>query len=146
MKRKTIIVVCLALAFAAAALGEQPLEQKIEKLKAEATQAHDGHQADLHMEVARREVELASKRYEGGQAEQGRALMEEATSYAEKATAWAVESGKKLKQTEIKLRKLGEEMQAVKRSTEFENREPLDKMLQRIEHARTELLNRMFKK
>lgn len=144
MKRK-IIIVCLALAFAAAALGDQPPEQKIEKLKAEAAQAHDGHQADLHIEIAQREVELAAKRYEDGQGEQGRALMEEATGFAEKATAWSVESGKKLKRTEIKLRKMGEQMQEVRRSTEFENREPLDKMLQRIEHARTELLNRMFK-
>ncbi len=55
-------------------------------------------------------------------------------------------AGKRLKDTEIDLRKLSERIQAIRQEASFEDRKPFDISIQNLEQNRSKLLDRMFKK
>jgi len=66
--------------------------------------------------------------------------------YSGKASDAASQIGKKLKDTEIALRKMAQKLRDLKRGLPYEDQGPVQAAADRLEQMRTELLSRMFGK
>ena len=129
------------LALAAIALaGTQTADQ----LKARAEAAHGGEQAKLCLEYARQELEDSNALFTQGDVDKAQAQIQEVVVYSRKAADAASASGRQLKETEIKLRKLSERMHDIAATLAFEDREPVHQAIEQIEQIRSDLMVRMW--
>ncbi len=136
LRYAAIVLVLTSLALA----GNETASQ----LKARADAAHGGEQAKLCLEYARRQLEDANALFTDGEVDKAQAEVLEAVDYARKAAEAAASSGKQLKETEIKLRKLGERMHDIGESLAFEDRPPVRQAVTEIEQIRSDLMVRMW--
>jgi hypothetical protein len=67
-------------------------------------------------------------------------------TYSEKAHDAAIQSGKKLKNTEIDFRKMSAKLRDIKRTLNFDDQAPVQAAADRLESLRTDLLSHMFGK
>ncbi len=141
MRRIAAAVILLLIAGASFA-DKKP--ETIEELKARAEKVKLEEQVKLFIDIAQRQLDAADKAYEAGDAEKGKAAIADVGSYGERAGEAAIQTGKRLKRTEIDLRKIGERLEAMRRSLSFEDRPPLQEAGDRLEKTRSRLLDRMF--
>jgi hypothetical protein len=123
------------------ALGSNPSSSE---LKAKADSAHGAEQAKLCLEYARLQLEDSNHAFTDGEVDRGQAEVREVVEYLHKAADAASESGKQLKETEIKLRKVEERMHDIGESLAFEDRPPVRQAVEEIEQIRTDLMIRMW--
>ena len=140
--RTWALLITTILITALLALGKK--EDSLEELKARLTNASADQQISLGLEIAQRQLKSADKLYTDGNAEQSRGAVSDVVQYSEKAGEAATQSGKKLKQAEISVRKMAHKLLEIKRSVNFEDQQPLQDAADRLEHVRSELLSRMF--
>ena len=141
--RKSLILLIVGTALLLPAA--EKVSPTIEQMKAKAASADKTKQPELYMELAKVQLESSNDIYNAN-ADQARDLFMDAANSAELASKAAIESNKKLKKTEINLRELSHRMSDIRRTWAFEDRAPLDPAIQRVEAARTKLLDRMFQK
>jgi predicted MarR family transcription regulator len=113
-------------------------------LKSRADAAQGGERATLSLEYAHHQLEDANNLYTQGDVEKAEAAIREVVDYSRKAADAASASGKRLKQTEIDLRKLEHRMRDIGQSLNIDDRPPVEKAVQELEQARADLLARMF--
>lgn len=118
--------------------------QNTAALKAHADSSHGGEQAKLCLEYARVQLEAADKLFTDGDPDQGQAGIQEVVAYARKAAAAATSSGKHLKESEIKLRKLADRMHDIAETLAFEDREPVRKAVEQLQQIRSDLMVKMW--
>jgi uncharacterized tellurite resistance protein B-like protein len=136
----------LAMAIVGLALFPQArTADTLDQLRSRAASADKGHQPELYSELALKEADAADQAYNTS-ADTARKLLEESVTAAEKAADAAVETGKRLKRTEIDLRKVSERLESIRRSWAFDDRGPVTAGIQKVEAARSKLLDRMFRK
>ena len=82
--------------------------------------------------------------YTQGDVEKAEAEIQEVVAYCHQAADAASTSGKRLKQTEIGLRKLEHRMRDIGESLNIDDRPPVEKAVQELEQVRADLLARMF--
>ena len=140
--RYSLLLVMLLLTCALHA-GDKP---SVEELQRKIESAHGGKKAQLLLQLARDQVELADNLYHDGYTDKAFDLLKSAGSNADQATSVSLDTGKCLKDTEIELRKLSERTQAIRQQASFEDRKPFDDCIQDLEQNRSKLLDRMFKK
>ena len=140
--RYSFLLVMLLLTCALHA-GDKP---SVEELQRKIESAHGGKKAQLLLQLARDQVELADNLYHDGYIDKAFSLLKSAGSNADQATSVSLDTGKRLKDTEIELRKLSERTQAIRQQANFEDRKPFDDCIQDLEQNRSKLLDRMFKK
>jgi len=100
----------------------------------------------LYVEIARRKADAADKSYDEGNAEAGKAALQDVLIYSQKATDSSIATGKKQKDTEIILRKMAMKFRDVKRTVAFEDQAPIQQAMDGLEKMRTGLLAAMFGK
>lgn len=115
-----------------------------QQLKARADAAHGGEQAKLCLEYARLQLENSNALFTDGQVDKAQAEISEVVQYARKGADAASASGKQLKESEIKLRKLGERMHDIAESLAFEDRPPVRQAVDQIEQIRSDLMVKMW--
>ena len=115
-----------------------------EVIKAKADAAHGGEQAKLCLEYARLELESSNALFNEGEVNKGQAEIAEVVAYARKGADAASASGKQLKETEIRLRKLAERMHDIGESLAFEDRQPVRQAVDQIQQIRSALMVRMW--
>ena len=113
-------------------------------LKARADTAHGGEQAKLCLEYASVTLEASNALFTDGQVDKALAAIEEVVTYSRKGADAAAGSGKQLKETEIKLRKLAERMHDIAESLAFEDRPPVRQAVEQIEQIRSDLMVKMW--
>ncbi|HZQ90916.1 MAG TPA: hypothetical protein VFA60_03900 [Terriglobales bacterium] len=118
--------------------------ESVEKLKQRAEAATGGTRARLFVEVARLEIEEANQHFTDGDVDKAHARVKDAVTDAEKGADAARISGKRLKDTEIDLRKLQRRTEDIRRSLALEDRPALQSMVERLEALRQQLLDKMF--
>ena len=133
----------LLLLLAAIAANAQTA-QTAEELKARADAARGANQVKPCLEYAHAELEAANDLFNNGDADQGQAGIQEVVKYARKAADAAASTGKHLKDTEIKLRKLAERMHDVGESLAFEDRQPVRQAVDELQKIRSDLMVRMW--
>lgn len=136
VRSAALLVILSALAVRAA--------QTAADLKARADAAHGGEEAKLCLEYAHVQLEAANGLFNNGDADQGQANIREVVSYARKGAEAASSSGKHLKDTEIKLRKLADRMHDIGESLAFEDRQPVRQAVEELQKIRSNLMVRMW--
>ena len=121
-------------------------ELTLEELKARAETAKPDERATLCVQIAERQVETADKFYTEGKLEEAQAAIRDVVGYSQKAVDAASQTGHKLKNTEIALRKMAHRLNDIKRTLAFENQATVQDAAETLEKLRTEVLNRMFGK
>ncbi len=118
--------------------------QSADELKSRADAARGGEQAKLCLEYARMQLESSNALFTDGQVDKAQAEIQEVVAYSRKAADAASTSGRQLKETEIKLRKLAERMHDIAQTLAFEDREPVHQAVEQIEQIRSGLMVRMW--
>jgi hypothetical protein len=135
-------MICIVLlGFGSQAAPQQPAGSD---LKSRADAAQGGERVTLSLDYARQQLELANKLYSDGDVEKAEGAIGEVLAYSERATTAATTANKKLKQTEIDLRKLEHRMRDIGQSLNIDDRPPVEKTVQELEDLRADLLAKMF--
>jgi hypothetical protein len=139
-------MIALTLLATAVSLGAAPDNETVETLKGKAESADGGKKVELLTKVAERQVEEMAKAYEEGSAEQARSALKDVREYGLKAAEEARTTGKRLKKTEIAIRKISNRLDDIRRTLSVDERPPVTSTIEKLEDARTALLQRMFSK
>ena len=100
----------------------------------------------MYVEIAERELKSANELYTAGRVDEARTAVQDVVTYSEKAHDAAIQSGKRVKNTEIEFRKMAAKLRDIKRSLNFEDQAPVQAAAERLETLRTDLLSHMFGK
>jgi polyhydroxyalkanoate synthesis regulator phasin len=138
----TIAAFLLVTSFLAFAYKTETLQELIGR--AESAKLDD--QPALFTDIAERQLKSADELYTAGKIDDARAAVQDVVTYSEKAQATAIQSSKKLKNTEIALRKMAAKLRDIKRSLNFDDQAPVQAAADRLESLRTDLLTHMFGK
>lgn len=150
--RVGILTLQIAVILAACALATVapssfvPKDETLDQLIVRADSARLEDRPALYLEIARQKAETADKLYHDGNAEGGNTALQDVLKFSRKATQSSIESGKRLKNTEIGLRKMVERFRDLKRSVAFEDQAPIQQTMDELEKMRTDLLSAMFGK
>lgn len=112
--------------------------------RAEAARLED--RPPIYAEIAELQLRNADQLYNEGKTDEAQAAVKDVINYSDKAADAAARSGKKLKNTEIAMRKMAEKLRDIKRSLSFDDQPPVQSAIEHLEDLRTDLLNRMFGK
>jgi hypothetical protein len=119
-------------------------QQELANLKSRADAAQGIERINLSLEVSHQELEYANKLYTDGEVEKAEVAIGDTMIYINRATEAAIKSNKRLKQTEIDLRKLQHRMHDIGMSLNVDDRPAVDKDVVEIEQLRANLLAKMF--
>jgi len=138
----TIAAVLLAISLLAFAYKTETLQE----LMARAESAKVEDRPALCVEIAERQLKSADELYTAGKVDDARTALQDVVTYSEKAHDAAIQSGKKVKNTEIAFRKMAAKLRDIKRSLNFDDQAPVQAAADRLESLRTDLLSHMFGK
>lgn len=141
MKKLLIIVVVL---LSVAAMADKP--ESVDSLKARADRANPKEQVELFTRIAELQVDALDRAYNGGTVKEAQEALADIVTYGVKAAETSTETGKRMKQTEIAMRKMSSRLETIRKTLDLDDRPPVAEAIQKLEAARNELLNRMFKK
>lgn len=138
-----LLLIALLLA-ATAALAKK--EETLADLKQQAEAAREGKQVELLLKIAQLQLQATDADYTAGNTDQAQQDLRDVVSYASRAAQVAMDTGKKMKQAEINVRKISARLQDIARGLSFDDRAPVNAAVDALEKARTDLLARMFRK
>jgi hypothetical protein len=118
-------------------------DEPIEKLIAHAETRNDS-QAEYCADVARREVEIANQYYASGEVDKAEEAVKMAVTYSQKALDAGKRTHKKLKETDLTLRKTSRRLNDVEQTLALEDKPLVREAVEKIEHVRSQLLVVMF--
>jgi hypothetical protein len=143
MLRNAIVFAVLLSITAATFAGDQT---DVEQLKSRVPSARVEELPSLCTQIARKQADSADNFYREGKIDEARAAVGDVVNYSDKARDAAIRSGKKVKDTEIAVRKMAEKLRNIKRTLAFEDQAPVQSAIDRLEQMRTDLFERMFGK
>jgi stress-induced morphogen len=139
MPKFFFIIILLSLALAARA------EQKtVDQLKAEAEHAAPDQQGHLYAEIADKLIPVADKQFTDGESVKGHATVQEVLQYATKAHDLAIQTRKKMKETEKSLRECRRRLENMRRTLAAEDRPSVEAVEKQLEKLTQEVLESMF--
>jgi predicted HTH domain antitoxin len=138
------VLTILFIVFSASLFSLARQEDTVPQLMAKADAASAGQQADLCMEVAEREVKVAVEAFKANKIDEGRDSLQQIVKYADKGHSAAMQSGKRLKHTEIKLRQVALRLRDLKSNLEVDDQPLAQATVDKLENFRTEILKSMF--
>lgn len=142
MWRLSIIVAVLAVSLAASAAKEPTVQE----LAARAEAAAPGDRPPLYIEIASRQLKSADDLYTAGKVDEARAAVQDVMTYSSKAHDAAIQSGKKLKNTELAVRHMARKLRDLKHTLNFEDQAPVQAAADRLQSLADDLLAHMFGK
>jgi hypothetical protein len=138
MRKRASILLLLFLAMAALAD-----DRNVDQLKAEAERAGPD-QAKTCAEVAERLVSIADKLFSDGESVKGHATVQEILQYATRARDLSIKNRKKMKETEIHLRRTRRALEDMRRTLAAEDRPPVEAVEKKLEQFGEDILEAMF--
>jgi hypothetical protein len=144
-RRKSFVLLALIL-MAALPSTLARADETLDQMVARAESAAPGDRPARYVQIAKQQAEVADKFYQENNPEAANAALKNVVTYAEKAGDAAARSGKKLKDTEIALRKMAEKFRDVKHNLPFDDQAPVQDAVDQLEKMRTALLSEMFGK
>lgn len=142
-----VMTICLVAATVLVATMTVAVDKKgtIEELKERLKNANPKDRVELAVVITQRQIEAAEKAYNDGDVDAGQKDIGDVAEYGVMAATEAADSGKKMKHTEIDLRKVSEKLDNLARSVDLDSRPPVRDAYNKLEAARNKLLMRMFK-
>ena len=141
--RKRLI---LGITLVAAATGVLAKELSLDELKARVQHAKPDERTNLCIQIAERQVEASNKLYADGKTTEAEAAIHDVISYSQQASDSAGQTGHRLKNTEIAMRKMSHRLTDIKRALPFEEQASVQSAVDTLDKIRTDLLSRMFGK
>jgi hypothetical protein len=138
--RNTVPIVMLLLL----ALAARAEDKTVEQLKTEAERADSGQQGRLYAEIADRLVTVADKQFTDGESVKGHSTVQEILAYANKAHDLAIQTRKKMKETEKELRQCRRRLENMRRTLAAEDRPAVEDVEKQLEQLTESLLESMF--
>jgi hypothetical protein len=138
--RKTFSII-IVLLFALAARGA---DKTVDQLKAEAEHADANQQGLLCAEIADKLVAVADKEFTDGESIKGHATVREVLQYASKAHDLAIQTRKKMKETEKDLRLCRRNLENMRRTLAAEDRPRVEAVEKQVEQFTQDVLESMF--
>lgn len=132
------------LIFLLLALAVHAEDKTLDQLKAEAEHADGGQQAKLLAEVAERLVSVADKQFTDGESVKGHATVQEILQYATRAHDVVIQTKKKMKDTEIRLRRCHHALENMRRTLAAEDRPAVEAVEKKLEQLSEDVLEAMF--
>lgn len=142
--RRSVIIFAALLSITAATFAWN--ETDVEQLKSRVPSARVEELPSLCTQIAKKQTDSADNFYKEGKVDEARAAVGDVVNYSDKARDAAIRSGKKVKDTEIAVRKMAEKLRNIKRTLAFEDQAPVQGAIDRLEQMRTDLFERMFGK
>jgi hypothetical protein len=123
---------------------EEPPRLRELKEKAERMEEHQRGRA--YSEVVLELAEVANQQFNEGELEKGQSSIKELVQYADKSFNSARLKNKKIKDTEINLRKAARRLEEIQRTLALDDQPPVKAAVERLDALRKDLLEHMFKK
>ena len=142
MKKHVGVVAVFLVAASLLSFGKR--DETIEQLIARAEAAPVQQQSDLFLEVAERELKLATEAFKADKRDEGRTALDQIVKYSDKAHSAAIASRKRIKHTEIKLRQISGRLRDIKMNVDFDDQAQVQATIGKLEDFRSELLKSMF--
>jgi len=142
--RARCAAIALVLVLSSSALGWD--EVPVADLLKRAESAPMGERPALYVEIAERQLKAADDLYNTGKVDDARAAIKDVVTCSEKAHDAAVQSGKRLKPTEITERKMSLRLRDLKRTLNFDDQPPVQAAADRLQSLADDLLSHMFGK
>ena len=121
-------------------------DETFEALVKQADAAKLRDQPVLYVKIAESQLKATDAFYKDGKYDDARSALANIVRYSDKSSDAAIRSGKKLKETEITIRKIADKLRDIKRSVEFDEQAPIQDAIDHLEQYRTQILSRMFRK
>lgn len=121
-------------------------EATVEELKARLASASARDRPRLCVEIAALQLTAAEKFYANGDDQKGGAALNEVAAFCESARDSSIQSGKRLKQTEIAVRQMARKLTDLKFSLTHDEQSAVQSTLDRLQRVRDDLLEAMFPK
>lgn len=141
MKRNLCLLVSVILLAALAAAAK---EETTAELKARAEAETGDKKSVLYAQVVQREIEDANDLFTAGEVEKAHQTVKEAVRDAERARDAAIAKRRKIKDTEIHLRKAERRLNDVRRTLAIEDQPGVEAAVDQIADIRKQLLEVMF--
>jgi competence protein ComGC len=142
MRSFAIVLLGMLLSVPQTAAKEESVQQLVDR----ASSARVEDQPALYSAAAEKQLKSADQLYTAGKVDEARAAVTDVVEYSDKASSAAIQTGKKLKNTEIAVRRMAAKLRDIKRSLAFEDQSPVQVAIDRLEVLRTQLLTKMFGK
>jgi hypothetical protein len=136
----------LSITLVAAVTGTFAKELTLAELKARVEHAKPDERTNLCIQIAERQVEASNRFYTEGKTAEAEAAIHDVVSYSQQASETAGQTGHRLKNTEIAMRKMSHRLSDIKRTLPFEDQTSVQSAVDTLDKIRTELLSRMFGK
>jgi hypothetical protein len=140
------LTISATLLLAACGLAMASNSPSVRELEARADAARLEDRPELYVEIAQQQLKFASESYKTGKTDEAKAAVADVVRCAGKARDASIQSGKKLKNIEITMRKMAERMRDLKRQVNFDDQAPLQAAADELESMRSDLLSHMFRK
>jgi hypothetical protein len=135
------LFIMLILSLSLTAAGEQ---KTVDQLKTEAERAGPDQQGRLYAELADSLVAVADKQFTDGESVKGHATVQEILHDATKAHDLAIQTRKKMKETEKALRQCRRRLEAMRRTLAAEDRTEVEAVEKQLDKLTEEVLESMF--
>lgn len=135
-----VALVLLVLTAASSGKKEETLEQLITRADA----AKPDQQPDLYVEAAERQMKSLTDASQGERWAEFRVELQDVIKYCDRAQATAIQSKKKVKRTEIKIRQISQRLRNMKFDVDADDQAPVQTAVDKLEHFRAELFRSMF--
>jgi hypothetical protein len=142
--RSHILIFAMLLVAGCGFAAEQDPALKQLVTRAEAARVEE--QPALYIEAARLALKSAERAYASASFDDAQAAVKDLVTYSDRAHDASIQSGKRLKDTEIAMRKMAQKLRDVARTVAFEEQGPLQAAADHLENLRTDLLSHMFAK
>lgn len=143
MWRWLTIVVLVGMSVYAFASKDQA---SVQDLAARADAAAPGDRPPLYIEIAQRQLKSADDLYIEGKVDLAQSAVEDVVTYSSKAHDAAVQSNKKVKNTELAVRHMARRLRDLKHTLNFEDQPPVQTAAERLQSLADDLLKHMFGK
>ena len=135
-----VALVLLAVAVASSGKKEETLEQLI----ARADAARPDQQPDLYVEIAERQMKSLLDASHDERWAEFRVTLQDVIKYCDRAQVTAIQSKKKVKRTEIKIRQISLRLRNMKFDVDADDQPSVQAAVDKLEHYRAELFRSMF--
>jgi len=135
-----VALVLLAVAVASSGKKEETLEQLI----ARADAARPDQQPDLYVEIAERQMKSLLDASHDERWAEFRVTLQDVIKYCDRAQVTAIQSKKKVKRTEIKIRQISVRLRNMKFDVDADDQPSVQAAVDKLEHFRAELFRSMF--
>ena len=125
-------------------LALRAADKTVDQLKTEAEHADAGQQGKLYAEIAVKLVAVADRQFTDSQSVKGHETVQEILQYAIKAHDLAIQTRKKMKETEKDLRLCHRNLENMKHTLAAEDRPKIEEVEKQVEKLTEEVLESMF--